>query len=158
MATKNQLALLLLMCAVTALLIQPAMGQKDALRWGKRGSELSDDYAENPQTFQRYHHDDDYSRRFLRKGLGSNITDLWNFQTRDEYLVNTHVRGFFHLEITIRKCFWQASTNGLNRPIFLCSPALGETLYESLYFVTLSLKSLRSSVRFLSSYPEARAK
>jgi len=61
MATKNQLALLLLICTVTALFIQPAMGQKDALRWGKRGSELSDDYVENPRTFQRYHHDDDYS-------------------------------------------------------------------------------------------------
>ena len=105
MATKNQLALLLLMCAVTALLIQPAMGQKDALRWGKRGSELSDDYAENPQTFQRYHHDDDYSRRFLRKGLGSNITDLWNFQTRDEYLVNTHVRGLPSWNYN-QKMFW----------------------------------------------------
>ncbi|KAK2563753.1 hypothetical protein P5673_012741 [Acropora cervicornis] len=75
MATKNQLALLLLICAVTALFIQPAVGQKDALRWGKRGSELSDDYVENPRTFQRYHHDDDYSRRFFHKDLGSNITD-----------------------------------------------------------------------------------
>ena len=75
MATKNQLALLLLICAVTALFIQPAMAQKDALRWGKRGSELSDDYVENPRTFQRYHHDDDYSRRFFHKDLGSNITD-----------------------------------------------------------------------------------
>ena len=75
MATKNQLALLLLICAVTALFIQPAMGQKDALRWGKRGSELSDDYVENPRTFQRYHHDDDYSRRFFHNDLGSNIID-----------------------------------------------------------------------------------
>lgn len=108
MATKNQLALLLLTCAVMAVLIQPAIGQKDALRWGKRGSELWDDYAENPRAYPRHHYDDDYPRRFLHRGMGCNITDPWNLQSCCQRLLsawNNNYKTF----CAIRKHKWPQS-------------------------------------------------
>lgn len=62
MVSKTQLAFLLLTCVVVTLLIQPAVSQKDALRWGKRNSDLSDEYAaEIPQARRtQYDYEDKY--------------------------------------------------------------------------------------------------
>lgn len=62
MVSKTQLAFLLLTCVVVTLLIQPAVSQKDALRWGKRNSDPSDEYAaETPQARRtQYDYEDMY--------------------------------------------------------------------------------------------------
>ena len=69
MVTKTQLAFLLVTCTVMALLIQPTVSQKDALRWGKRNSELSDEYVvERPQVRRRQYDDEyDYHRKWAAK-------------------------------------------------------------------------------------------
>ena len=54
MVSKTQITFVLLTCAVLLLFIQPAVSQQDALRWGKRNSGLSDDYApENARNWRR---------------------------------------------------------------------------------------------------------
>ena len=45
MVSKTQTSIVLLTCVVLLLFVQPAVSQQDALRWGKRDSGLSEDYA-----------------------------------------------------------------------------------------------------------------
>ena len=62
MVTKTQLALLLVTCVVMSLLFEPAVSQKDALRWGKRDSGVPEEYAPiNPNARRRqYDNQEDY--------------------------------------------------------------------------------------------------
>ena len=62
MVTKTQLAFLFVSCVVMSLLIEPAVSQKDALRWGKRDYDSTDDYMPiNPKHRRRqYDNEEDY--------------------------------------------------------------------------------------------------
>lgn len=54
MVSKTQITFVLVTCAVLLLIIQPAVSQQDALRWGKRDSGLSEEYApKNARDWQR---------------------------------------------------------------------------------------------------------
>ena len=54
MVSKTQITIFLVTCAVLLLLVQPAVSQMDALRWGKRDSGLSEEYAaENARNWRR---------------------------------------------------------------------------------------------------------
>ena len=46
MVSKTQLTFVLVTCAVILLLIQPAVSQEQALRWGKRDSGRSKEYVQ----------------------------------------------------------------------------------------------------------------
>lgn len=61
MVTKTQLAFLLVSCVIMSLLIEPAVSQKDALRWGKRDYDSTDDMPINPKHRRRqYDNEEDY--------------------------------------------------------------------------------------------------
>ncbi|KAL9985066.1 hypothetical protein ACROYT_G007426 [Oculina patagonica] len=58
MVSKAQLTFALMTCAVLLLSIHPAASQQDALRWGKRDSGLSEEYApENARDWRRQQQD-----------------------------------------------------------------------------------------------------